>query len=185
MNFKILTLFITVTFTIGCGTNVNSTKISGNVEENIRNTNVITNVTNIESTVINIINQKLNKNVSANDISYETSNKSIANITEDGNLVPLKNGNVDVIIKSKSNGEILQKFNVYVEVYEPPTLIIELNRELSFDFYDREAVWVSSNPNIVQAFPGKIKGISKGEAEIKINDKTGNQELSEIKVIVQ
>lgn len=178
-------LITTLLITIGCGSNVNSTKISENIEETITNTNVITNVTNIESTVINIINQKLSKSLTASDIVYETSDNSIANITTDGNLVPLKNGNVDVIIKSKSIGETLQKFNVNIQVYEAPTLIIEKGRELNFDFYNKEAIWVSSDPTIVEAVPGKVKGLTSGEAEIKIQDQATKEDLSVFKVKVE
>lgn len=185
MNKIILPVIITtLIFTNNCGENKNNVKITQVTEETINTTNVITNVTNIQSTVINLMKQKLNRNLEPSDIKYEVSDTKIASITGDGSLIPLKNGNVDIIVKSKSTGEMLQKFNVNVQVYEIPTLKIEKGRTVNFDFYEKDVLWSTSNEKVASVSAGKVTGVDKGETEIKITDKN-NQELSKIKVIVE
>ncbi|MBR3660287.1 MAG: Ig-like domain-containing protein [Bacilli bacterium] len=179
-------------------------------KKNVKNTEKINEV---ESIVINKKNlnlfigdkEKLEitifpESTNNKNIIWESENKEIAKVTNDGDVEGVGVGKTTIIVKTE-DGKVYNKCLITVqekeiEIKTIEKIEIENNVEIDVgeskklnvtiipeDLKDEPITWESSNENIVKVENGIVTGITKGEAIITV--KGGLEEAScKVKVIV-
>jgi len=126
----------------------------------------------------------LPESASEKSVSWESSNQSVATVTNDGVVIAVKNGEADIIAKHVDGISSVCHVVVSTEVAQVSlnvsTLTMELGRKeklkaevLPVTANNKALTWRSSNPAVASVDEGTVTALTEGTATITVTSSNG------------